>query len=50
MSDVLTVRCGCGWEVTGGEDEIVASTLEHGSACTTWPQPAKTCLGWRSRP
>lgn len=26
----LTVRCACGWEVAGNEDEVVASTIEHG--------------------
>lgn len=26
----LTVRCACGWEVAGTEDEVVASTIEHG--------------------
>jgi hypothetical protein len=28
--DVLTVRCACGWEVRGSEDEVVAATSEHG--------------------
>jgi predicted small metal-binding protein len=26
----LTVRCVCGWETTGTEDEIVAATSDHG--------------------
>ena len=26
----LTVRCACGWKVVGSEDEVVASTIEHG--------------------
>lgn len=30
MTDVLRVRCGCGWEVSGGEAEVIAATTEHG--------------------
>jgi predicted small metal-binding protein len=30
MDDSLTVRCACGWETHGSEDEVVAATLEHG--------------------
>jgi predicted small metal-binding protein len=26
----LTVRCVCGWEATGSEDEVVAATSDHG--------------------
>ena len=26
----FTNRCGCGWEVTGSEDEVVAATIDHG--------------------
>ncbi len=26
----LSVRCACGWEASGTEDEIVAATQEHG--------------------
>ena len=26
----LLVRCACGWETTGNEDEVVAATQEHG--------------------
>ena len=28
-SDML-VRCACGWEVRGTEEEVVAETQEHG--------------------
>jgi predicted small metal-binding protein len=28
--DVIRVRCVCGWEATGSEDEVVAATSEHG--------------------
>lgn len=27
--DALTVRCVCGWQTTGTEDEVVAATEEH---------------------
>jgi hypothetical protein len=26
----LTVRCACGWESTGFEDDVVDATREHG--------------------
>jgi predicted small metal-binding protein len=26
----LRVRCACGWEVLGTEDEVVPATQEHG--------------------
>ena len=26
----IRVRCACGWEATGTEDEVVAATSEHG--------------------
>jgi predicted small metal-binding protein len=26
----MRVRCACGWEATGTEDEVVAATSEHG--------------------
>ena len=29
-TDSLTIRCVCGWETTGTEDEVVAATAEHG--------------------
>ena len=29
-TDILTIRCVCGWETTGTEDEVVAATAEHG--------------------
>jgi predicted small metal-binding protein len=30
MSNALTVRCACGWETHGSEDEVVEATTEHG--------------------
>jgi predicted small metal-binding protein len=29
-TDTVTVRCVCGWEVRGSEDEVIAVTFEHG--------------------
>lgn len=26
----LTIRCACGWETTGTEDEVVVETQQHG--------------------
>ena len=26
----LRVRCVCGWEASGTEDEVVAATIDHG--------------------
>jgi predicted small metal-binding protein len=28
--DQYTNRCACGWEITGGEDEVVDATIDHG--------------------
>jgi hypothetical protein len=30
MDDTITVRCVCGWEMSGDPDEVVAATSEHG--------------------
>jgi hypothetical protein len=29
-TEVIRVRCACGWETSGPEDEVVASVQEHG--------------------
>ena len=29
-NETITVRCVCGWETTGPEDDVVAATEEHG--------------------
>jgi len=26
----ITVRCACGWQVTGPEDLVVEATVDHG--------------------
>lgn len=31
MDQRLTVRCACGWETNGTEDEVVEATREHGT-------------------
>jgi predicted small metal-binding protein len=28
--ETITVRCVCGWETTGTEDDVVVATIEHG--------------------
>jgi predicted small metal-binding protein len=28
--ETITVRCVCGWETTGGEDDVIVATTEHG--------------------
>ena len=28
--ETITVRCVCGWETTGSEDDVVSATIEHG--------------------
>lgn len=30
MSTTMRVRCTCGWETTGTEDDVVTATAEHG--------------------
>ena len=27
---MITIRCACGWETTGAEDEVIVATTEHG--------------------
>jgi predicted small metal-binding protein len=27
---VITIRCACGWETTGTEDDVIVATTEHG--------------------
>jgi predicted small metal-binding protein len=28
--EVITVRCACGWETSGLEEDVVTATREHG--------------------
>jgi predicted small metal-binding protein len=28
--ETMTVRCVCGWETTGPEEEVVVATIDHG--------------------
>jgi predicted small metal-binding protein len=27
---MITVRCACGWETTGAEDDVIVATIDHG--------------------
>ena len=29
-NETITVRCVCGWETTGPEEDVVVATVEHG--------------------
>lgn len=29
-TQILRLRCACGWETTGTEDELVVAAVEHG--------------------
>jgi hypothetical protein len=29
-TELLTVRCACGWETVGAEADVVGATIEHG--------------------
>jgi predicted small metal-binding protein len=31
LTDQVTNRCSCGWEVTGTVDEVVDATIDHGA-------------------
>jgi predicted small metal-binding protein len=28
--ETITIRCVCGWETTGPEEEVVVATIDHG--------------------
>ena len=28
--ELITVRCSCGWETTGVENDVIVATTEHG--------------------
>ncbi len=28
--ETITVRCACGWETTGAEDDVIVATTENG--------------------
>ena len=30
--ELLTVRCACGWQTVGTENDVVIATMEHGLA------------------
>jgi hypothetical protein len=31
MGALMVLRCACGWETTGTEDDVVAAAEEHGA-------------------
>jgi predicted small metal-binding protein len=41
----ITVRCACGWEVTGTEDEAVEATVEHGRRLHNMEATRESVLG-----
>jgi predicted small metal-binding protein len=50
MADVLTVRCVCGWEVRGSEEEVVAATSEHGERLHNMAATREQILAMAVRP
>jgi predicted small metal-binding protein len=30
VDTTITVRCACGWETSGSEDDVIEATVEHG--------------------
>jgi predicted small metal-binding protein len=30
-AEPMRVRCACGWEATGSEDELIAAATDHGA-------------------
>lgn len=50
MAEVLTVRCACGWEVRGSEDEVVAATSEHGERLHNMTASREQILAMAARP
>jgi len=49
-AEVLTVRCACGWEVRGSEDEVVAATSEHGERLHNMTATREQILAMAVRP
>ena len=50
QADTMTIRCACGWEVTGTEDEVVSATMEHGRRLHNMLPSRDDVLAMRSRP
>lgn len=40
----MRVRCACGWELVGTEDEIVSATQEHGRRTHNMPATREQVL------
>jgi predicted small metal-binding protein len=50
MAEVLTLRCACGWEVLGSEDEVVDATSEHGERLHNMTATREQILAMAARP
>ncbi len=51
MADqVMTVRCVCGWETSGSEDDVVVATTEHGRALHNMIPTREEVLAMAVRP
>lgn len=50
MDDEVTVRCACGWETHGSEDEVVAATREHGERLHNMTADREQILAMAVRP
>jgi predicted small metal-binding protein len=40
----LRASCECGWEIVGGEDEVVAATMDHGQRIHNMPASREAVL------
>jgi predicted small metal-binding protein len=49
-ADTVTVRCVCGWEVRGSEEEVVAATSEHGKRLHNMSATREQILAMAVRP
>lgn len=43
-TDPIRIRCACGWETTGTEDEVVAATMDHGERVHNMRAPRDAIL------
>jgi predicted GNAT family acetyltransferase len=43
-AEVIRVRCACGWETTGPEDDVVAEVQEHGRRVHNMPATREQVL------
>ncbi len=50
MDDSVTVRCACGWESRGPEDEVVVATRAHGERFHNMSATREQILAMAVRP